>query len=271
MRKIQIVAISKMEQMRKYLFEYLIELSEFDPDIKLNEKGEPIYKWFDCYFEDKDRYPIYFLVNNDIAGLSLVREIANCKYEIAEFYVLPEYRKDGNAIFFANEITNLFDGEFVFSTRLNNIRAVKFWNKFALLNSDNSFVDDGEWASWTIRKNNYKTNTLNLKAKYYDLIKNGEKVFEGRLNDEKRQLFNVGDEIIFYKEPEKIESFIAVITDKILFSSFDEMAESLDKDKLGFKNKTRQEMIDTYRSFYSRENENKYGVVVFKVKVVTRT
>ena len=36
MRKIQIVPPSRMEEMRKHLFTYLIELSQFDPDIKFD-------------------------------------------------------------------------------------------------------------------------------------------------------------------------------------------------------------------------------------------
>ena len=45
MKKLQIVPLSKMEEMRKYFYRYLVELSEFDPDIKFDEKGTPIYNW----------------------------------------------------------------------------------------------------------------------------------------------------------------------------------------------------------------------------------
>lgn len=60
MRKIQIVPLSRMEEMRKYLNEYLTELSQFDPDVKFDDKGTPVYKWFDCYWTDKDRFPFLF-------------------------------------------------------------------------------------------------------------------------------------------------------------------------------------------------------------------
>ena len=40
------------------------------------------------------------------------------------------------------------------------------------------------------------------------------------------------------------------------------------KEELGFKNSTKEEMIQTYRTIYSIENEKKYGVIVFKVKVI---
>ena len=153
MRRIQVVPLVKMEEMRGYLYEYLIELSEFDPDIKFDEHGLPIYKWFDCYWEDKNRFPIYLIMEDKIAGFALIRELDNMAYEIAEFYVCPEYRKDGNAIWFATEITNLFEGQFVFSTRFTNPRAIKFWGKFANLFDSNEYVDDAIWRTWTIRKN----------------------------------------------------------------------------------------------------------------------
>ena len=89
MRKIQIVPFSKSEEMRKYFYEYLTELSQFDPNIKFNEKGIPIYQWFDYYWKEKERYPMYFMVNNQVAGLALVRELEDMVYEVAEFYILP--------------------------------------------------------------------------------------------------------------------------------------------------------------------------------------
>ena len=153
MRSLQIVPSIKREIMKKYLYEYLTELSAFDPDIKFNEKNEPIYKWFDCYWEDKDRFPIFFKKGEKIAGIAMIRELDDMLYDISEFYVCPEYRKDGNAIWFANEITKLFDGEFVFSTRFTNPRAIRFWDKFASLFESNSFTDDKIWRNWSIRKN----------------------------------------------------------------------------------------------------------------------
>ena len=268
MRKLQIVPVTKMEEMRKYFYEYLTELSEFDPDIKFEEDGTPIYKWYDCYWVDKDRFPFYFIVDGQIAGLAMIRELSPMQYDFAEFYVCPEFRKDGNAIWFASELTQLFDGEFVFSTRFTNPRAIKFWGKFANLFEDSSFVDDLIWRNWTIRKNNFKEWSLNLHPVYFELIKSQEKTLEGRLNDEKRKQFNVGDTITFYKEPEKVETMRAIILDKYIFKNFDDMAKKLKKEELGFADKSKKEMIEVYRKIYKRQDENNWGVVVFKVKVI---
>lgn len=268
MRKIQIVPLSQMEEMRKYFYTYLTELSKFDPDIKFDNEGFPIYQWYDCYWTDKNRYPLFLIIDNNIAGLALIRELDNMLYDFAEFYVCPKYRKDGNAIWFATEITNLFKGQFVFSTRFTNPKALKFWGKFAQLFGSNEYKDDDIWRNWIIRKTNFKTHTLNLQPLYFDLIKNGQKTLEGRLYDDKRKDFNIGDKIIFYKEPDKIETIKSIILDKYLYNNFEDMATHLNKNELGFANKTKDEMINTYRSFYPKENEKKFGVVVFKIKTL---
>lgn len=269
MKRIQIVPLSKMEEMRKYFYEYLIELSKFDSDIEFDNTGIPIYNWYDCYWEDKNRFPFYFFVNDRIAGFAMIRELGNMLYNFAEFYICPEFRKDNNAIWFATEIANLFEGQFKFSTKFKNPRAIKFWGKFALQFKDNSYYDDDICRNWTIRKTNFKTHTLNLNATYFHLIKNKKKTLEGRLNDEKRQNFNIGDTITFYKEPEKIETIKAIILNKFIYKNFDEMADNLNKRDLGFSTSTKEEMINVYRTIYAKEDENRYGVVVFKVKTIS--
>lgn len=267
MKKITIVPQIKMEEMRQLLYEYLTELSEFDPDIKFDERGAPIYRWFDCYWVDKDRFPIYFMFEEKIAGFAMIREMGDMVYDFAEFYVKPEYRSGGNAIWFAREITNLFDGEFVFSTRFTNPRAIKFWGKFADSFGSHMVVDDEIWRNWTIRRIP-KNHTLNLNPIYFDLISSGEKVLEGRLNDEKRRNFEIGDIITFYKEPEREETMKAVILDKYLFDNFDEMADSLDKAELGFEKSSKEDMVQVYRSIYDIEDEKRYGVAIFRIKLI---
>ncbi|MBQ8749275.1 MAG: GNAT family N-acetyltransferase [Clostridia bacterium] len=268
MKKLQIVPLSKMEEMRKYFYDYMLELSQFDPDIEFDEKGAPIYNWLDCYWNDKERYPLFFLIDGNIAGFAMIRELENMLYEIAEFYVCPPFRKDGNAIWFATEITKLFEGQFIFSTRLTNPRAIKFWDKFVKLFDSNQYIDDENCRNWTIRKNSFKVHSLNLAPIYFDLINSGEKTLEGRLNDEKRKEFNIGDKITFYKEPEKTETMKAIILNKYIFNNFDEMANTLDKKELGFQTKTKQEMVDVYRTIYTKEDEQKHGVVIFKIKLI---
>lgn len=268
MKKIMIVPFVRKEEMRKVFYEYLTELSQFDSTIKFNKRGEPVYNWFDCYWKDKERYPIFFLIDGTVAGLAMIRELDNMQYDFAEFYVKPEYRKDGNSLWFAIEITKLFEGEFVFSTRFTNPRAIKFWGKFAENFENSNYYDDEEWRNWTIRKRCFKEHTLNLQPVYFDLINKKVKTLEGRLNDDKRKNFNIGDTITFYKAPDRVQSLKAIILDKYIFNDFDEMANALDKSQLGFADVSKEEMVKVYRNIYNRESEEEYGVVIFKIEKI---
>ncbi len=154
MKKIQLVGENDKEKVRKYFIDYLLELSQFDPTIKFDKNKKPIYKWFDCYWEDKDRYPFLLSENNQFAGLALVRELEPKHFEIAEFYVLPKFRGKNNATMFAAEIINLFGGEFSFSTRLENLRAVKFWDKFVLNFPKHSSQISESYKEWSITTEN---------------------------------------------------------------------------------------------------------------------
>lgn len=130
-KNIQLVSVNKKAGLKKYFNDYLIELSLFDPTIKIDERGVPVYRWYDCYWTEKGRYPFLLNIDDQFAGLALVRELSPDNYEISEFYVKPAFRKNNNALDFAVKITRLLGGTFVFSARLNNVKAVKFWDKFA--------------------------------------------------------------------------------------------------------------------------------------------
>ena len=109
---------------------------------------------------------------------------------------------------------------------------------------------------------------MKLREIYFNKIKNGEKIYEIRLNDEKRKLINVGDVIIFKKEPELEESIQTFVEDLIYFKSFSEMINTLPLSKVGFDNETKQEVEDIYHQFYSNDDEYKYGVLAIKIKTL---
>ena len=109
---------------------------------------------------------------------------------------------------------------------------------------------------------------MKLKSKYFDLIRKGAKIYEGRLNDEKRKLISVGDIITFKKEPDLIESFDALVQELIYFDTFDEMVTILPLKQVGFATEKPNEVVDVYHQFYSIEDEKRYGVVAIKVEVI---
>ena len=73
MRKIRIVSYEEKDIMKEMLNNYLLELSTFEANVKFDENGVPIYKWFNNYWTDYGRYPFFLLINNEIAGIAMVR------------------------------------------------------------------------------------------------------------------------------------------------------------------------------------------------------
>lgn len=108
---------------------------------------------------------------------------------------------------------------------------------------------------------------LGIQPKYYDLIKNNIKIYEVRLNDDKRRLINVGDNVIIKREPERKEKFVAKVIDKLYFESFRAMAEAIDSRDLGLEGLNVDEIESVYKQFYSVEKEKEFGVVALKLKL----
>ena len=110
--------------------------------------------------------------------------------------------------------------------------------------------------------------SLGLQEVHYNNMKQGMKIYEGRLNDEKRRLIQINDKIKVLKDPLREEFFYVEVVNKLYFKSFEEMVNSLDLIKLGFKDKNKKEVIDVYREFYDEEKESRYGVVVLEISLV---
>ena len=108
---------------------------------------------------------------------------------------------------------------------------------------------------------------MNLQSVYFEKIKNGTKIFEIRLNDEKRQKIKVGDCIIFVNQANKNQTIEVVVEDMLHFVSFKQMASSLPLNQVGFDGLSVSEVEKIYHEFYSTENEKHYGVLAIKVKL----
>ena len=80
---------------------------------------------------------------------------------------------------------------------------------------------------------------MKLKAIYFDLITTGKKIYEIRLNDEKRRQIKVGDTIIFKKEPLLMDTIKAKVENLTYFQSFKEMLDILPLYQIGFQENTK--------------------------------
>ena len=106
---------------------------------------------------------------------------------------------------------------------------------------------------------------MKLQEKYYNFILNGTKRIELRLNDEKRQNINLGDKIIFFKEPLLKESFEVKVVGLLKYSSFKNMFNDYDISVLADKSISKDYLIKTLEEFYPKEKQEKYGVLGIRI------
>ncbi len=97
----------------------------------------------------------------------------------------------------------------------------------------------------------------------FELIKNGSKTIEIRINDEKRQAIQVGDEIVFTLRSENPETITREVMGLALFPSFKEAFLAYPPEAYGGKSADEYVLMSQY---YSSEEEEERGVVAISLK-----
>ena len=107
---------------------------------------------------------------------------------------------------------------------------------------------------------------MRLVKEYFDAIKKGTKRYELRLNDEKRQLINVGDLIIF----EEVDNPNNILKTKVkslnIFNTFEELINTYDIEFLGKKEDTKEKLLSLLEGFYPKEEQAKYKCLAIEIE-----
>ena len=107
-----------------------------------------------------------------------------------------------------------------------------------------------------------KEHVMNLTPAPMQEIRTGNKTIELRLNDEKRKQISVGDTIKFINTEDSNDILRVKVADLFLFSSFAELYDNLPLLNCGYnENNINTASPDDMEMYYSREKQNKYGVV----------
>ena len=105
---------------------------------------------------------------------------------------------------------------------------------------------------------------LNVKVKYYNLLKSGSKTIELRLYDEKRQAIHIGDVIEFSNASDAGDKFRAEVIALHRAESFVALCEKIDCRKAGMADK--EELLKVLSEFYPEPRQKAFGVVGIEVK-----
>lgn len=126
------------------LLQFALYDGSFYVDNDINEQGVFEYKWFDTYFEDDTRFAYFIKKENHIVGFVMINgnlktsHVGNAQ-AIAEFLILPQYRKHHIGKTVAHRIFDMFDGDWEVQPMENNIGAYQFWNKVIKEYSNNNY------------------------------------------------------------------------------------------------------------------------------------
>jgi predicted acetyltransferase len=109
----------------RQLLEFLAyEHSRFD-GADLDGHGRFGYRYLDHYWTDPDRHPYLITIGGRIAGMALVRE--GVPHSMAEFLVMPRYRRAGVGRFAAQRLFEFLPGPWRVREMAGNDAALAFW------------------------------------------------------------------------------------------------------------------------------------------------
>lgn len=106
---------------------------------------------------------------------------------------------------------------------------------------------------------------MKLAKEPFNQIKNGEKTVEIRLFDEKRRRIKIGDKIVFSNLNDLSEYLIATVAALHRFNSFIELFLSDLFIKTGSGEMTANEAAESMYLFYTKEQEEKFGVLGIEI------
>ena len=125
------VDVKDKEILYRLLQYSLFEESENDLN-EMNNKAIFEYKYFENYFTDKDR-DAYFIKEkntNKLLGFAMVNtytQIFEDGHSIAEYMVIPKYRRNKIGKQVAIELFNKYKGNWEVTPSLNSKKAYLFW------------------------------------------------------------------------------------------------------------------------------------------------
>src|SRR5690554_1963071 len=102
----------------------------------------------------------------------------------------------------------------------------------------------------------------------FNLILQGKKIIEIRLNDEKRQKVKIGDHIIFWKLPNCEENLKVRVSGLLHYESFEKLYKDIPFDLFGRDGKSLEWMIKGTYKIYTKEQEKRYGALGCVCQVV---
>lgn len=110
------------------------------------------------------------------------------------------------------------------------------------------------------------THQMKLATGPFEKIANGNKIIESRLYDDKRRQINLGDTIEFTCNEEPTRKVATKVVALYQYASFEKMFSDFPSKYFG--GESEEELVKEIETFYSKEDQEKYGVLGIKIEVL---
>ena len=140
------IRLDKVLLEEKELLFRLLQFALYDGSLyntnKIGEDGLFPYKWFDNYFTDDDRDAFFIREDDKIVGFVMINQfMKKCDngHSVAEFLVLPEYRRNHIGKKIAFLIFDMYPGNWEVEPIENSNEACRFWENVVVNYTNNKF------------------------------------------------------------------------------------------------------------------------------------
>jgi predicted acetyltransferase len=132
------IAVVRVAEEQRPVLRHLIDLYAYDFSemlgLDLEEDGRFRYHDLGPYWREPWRHPLLVRVDGKLAGFALVHERSRLNGEdgirdMAEFFILRRYRRQGTGARVAAELFDRFAGSWEIRVRSANAAALAFWRR----------------------------------------------------------------------------------------------------------------------------------------------
>lgn len=102
---------------------------------------------------------------------------------------------------------------------------------------------------------------FHLDSNIFELVKNGTKDIEVRINDEKRRNLHIGDTLVFLKRPHDDEKLVKKVTSLEYYQNFIELVDHYEMKRLYLDEYSQEQFLELLHQFYTQEEQEEFGVV----------
>lgn len=140
------IRLDKVLLEEKELLFRLLQFALYDGSLyntnNIGEDGLFPYKWFDNYFTDDDRDAFFIREDDKIVGFVMINQfMKKCDngHSVAEFLVLPEYRRNHIGKKVAYLVFEMFPGNWEVEPIEESNEACRFWENVVVNYTNNKF------------------------------------------------------------------------------------------------------------------------------------